>query len=451
MQTAGDCHLAVCNGSGGTTTAVDDNDLPDDQNACTDNVCTVGTASFPNKSTGTACGTGGKCNASAECVGCLSPSDCPGTDDDCQSRTCSAAGVCGTSYQAAGTPLPAGKQVAGNCREARCDGAGGVTSANDNSHTPVDAKQCTGDVCTNGVPSNPPLDPRATCGVDDLCDGAGSCVECLLPSDCPGADSSCQVRTCTQGVCGVSNTAAGVVLTDPSTGDCHGARCDGNGQSEPFVNDLDVGPDTNECTNEVCNAGVASHQRTVPTRRAAPGGAARSSATSPATCVGCHVLTIARVSATSARSEPAHGGTCGFTLAAVGQAGTTAQTAGDCQVNQCDGAGASCRSSQTATFPPTTATSARRRLHDGVLTPEHRRPATGLQPEGGGSCDAPAAASRARRPRSAPAATPSATRARATRAPAAASDVDRGHPVDAQTAGDCQQDQCDGNGGIVRR
>ena len=40
LQPAGDCKTAVCNGSGGTTTIVNANDVPVDGNDCTFDVCT---------------------------------------------------------------------------------------------------------------------------------------------------------------------------------------------------------------------------------------------------------------------------------------------------------------------------------------------------------------------------------------------------------------------------
>ena len=39
MQTPGDCHKNVCDGMGGVTTTVDNNDVPDDSNPCTTDSC----------------------------------------------------------------------------------------------------------------------------------------------------------------------------------------------------------------------------------------------------------------------------------------------------------------------------------------------------------------------------------------------------------------------------
>ena len=37
-------------------------------------------------------------------MGCSAPSDCPGVDDECKARTCSA-GACGFAFTANGTPV----------------------------------------------------------------------------------------------------------------------------------------------------------------------------------------------------------------------------------------------------------------------------------------------------------------------------------------------------------
>src|SRR6185503_11528005 len=47
-QMAGDCKKVVCDGNGGTTTQNDDMDVPNDNNACTDDVCSNGAPSHTN-------------------------------------------------------------------------------------------------------------------------------------------------------------------------------------------------------------------------------------------------------------------------------------------------------------------------------------------------------------------------------------------------------------------
>ncbi len=57
-QIAEDCKVDQCDGAGNIMSVNDNNDLPDDQNDCTDNVCMNGMASNPALITGTMCGAG---------------------------------------------------------------------------------------------------------------------------------------------------------------------------------------------------------------------------------------------------------------------------------------------------------------------------------------------------------------------------------------------------------
>ncbi len=104
------------------------------------------------------------------CVECLAATDCPGADTDCGARSCTG-NVCGVSFAARGTPLAA--QTVRDCLRAVCDGSGGSEITNDNDDLPVDGDLCTADVCSDGTPSNPSVDPDdgSACTVD-ACDPA---------------------------------------------------------------------------------------------------------------------------------------------------------------------------------------------------------------------------------------------------------------------------------------
>jgi len=67
-------------------------------------------------------------------------------------------------------------QTPGDCQSRRCDGEGGYMNMPDNSDVPVDGAQCTSDVCTEGVPSNPPAPINTPCTQNGgtVCDGAGA-------------------------------------------------------------------------------------------------------------------------------------------------------------------------------------------------------------------------------------------------------------------------------------
>jgi hypothetical protein len=329
VQTAGDCREAQCDGTGGTTSANDDTDLPDDGNPCTSDICTAGTPSNPAEAVGTTCGTDLVCDGAGHCTGCAAATDCPGTDDECGVRTCTA-GVCGRTFTAAGTPIAA--QTAGDCHEVQCDGAGATTSVADDLDVPVDGNDCTQDVCTAGVPSNPDEAAGTSCATG-VCDGAGACVGCIVAGDCPGVDDECGVRTCTAGVCGRTFTPAGTPIAAQTAGDCQVVQCDGAGGTESADLDTDLPVDGNDCTQDVCTAGVASNP-------AEPAGTscAAGLCDGAGACTGCLVAGDCPGVDDECGVRTCTAGVCGRTFTPAGTPLTT-QTAGDCQVVQCNGAG----------------------------------------------------------------------------------------------------------------
>ena len=69
-QVQGDCQRIVCNGLGGTTSAPDDTDVPDDGNPCTLDACSGGVASHTPLPAGTSCGAGLVCSGTTCEPGC---------------------------------------------------------------------------------------------------------------------------------------------------------------------------------------------------------------------------------------------------------------------------------------------------------------------------------------------------------------------------------------------
>lgn len=141
-------------------------------------------------------GQGGDGGAPPEC---LAPSDCPGADNECQTRTCTA-GVCGIDFAPNGTPIAA--QTAGDCFTVACDGAGSTFDDYEPSDLVPDGNECTADACTMQGPTftitlgaycasvctDPPCgltDPLADDTVMDwgVCNAAGTCLE-ALPQFC---------------------------------------------------------------------------------------------------------------------------------------------------------------------------------------------------------------------------------------------------------------------------
>ncbi len=152
----------------------------------------------------------------AETGGCALPTDCPGMDTECSARTC-AAGACGVMLTAAGTRLS--MQTAGDCQASECDGAGAVRTVAENTDVPVDGNQCTGDVCTAGVASNPITALGVSCTMGGtVCDGERHCVECNVAANC--ASGVCALHVCRPATCADSTMGAGETDVD-----CGGVSC----------------------------------------------------------------------------------------------------------------------------------------------------------------------------------------------------------------------------------
>jgi hypothetical protein len=120
-----DSKVAVHPGATETCNGIDDDCdgetdegvLCDDGNECTSDSC--GGDSFcsnPPLLSGTPCTQNGGtvCDGSGSCVGCVTASDCPGSDTECQTRTCNS-GECGMFFAPPGMPCGDGDA---------CDGAG---------------------------------------------------------------------------------------------------------------------------------------------------------------------------------------------------------------------------------------------------------------------------------------------------------------------------------------
>ncbi|APR82619.1 5'-nucleotidase [Minicystis rosea] len=333
-QTDGDCQTSQCDGMGHLVMVATDTDVPDDGNPCTKDLCTNGTPSNPAVSQGTSCGGTLTCDGAGHCTGCTQASDCPGQDTTCKTRTCSS-NMCGVSVAPSGTL--AGTQTAGDCHKSQCDGMGNIVNAIDNTDVPVDNKQCTGDVCTGGVASNPALPTGTTCaeGGGKLCDGAGQCVQCNAAADC-GANTACQTHTCMAGACMSNNATAGTVAQNPTMGDCKADRCDGmGGINAGAVDDTDVPVDNNPCTGDVCTNGVPSNPALMAGTACNQGGGKLCDGAGH--CVQC--ITAADCGTdTACQTHTCNAGMCDVSNAPMGTV-VTNPTVGDCRSNRCDGAG----------------------------------------------------------------------------------------------------------------
>ncbi len=174
-KSAADCTTRSCDGTVCLAPACTDLVQNGDETAQD-----CGGLTCPGCDIGLACHKDGDC-ASAHCsaslcVQCILPTDCPGNDDECTSRTCDATNVCGTTVADFGkVPLT---QAPGDCKTIICNGKGGTSLLIDDTDVPDDGKQCTANVCVDGVASNPPLQPGTPCTENGgtKCDAFGNCV-----------------------------------------------------------------------------------------------------------------------------------------------------------------------------------------------------------------------------------------------------------------------------------
>jgi hypothetical protein len=264
-QTAFDCKVVQC-AKGQPAIENDDTDIQADSEECTIDGCNGGTAFHTAvQGTNVTCHMGvneGTCNGGKCEVHCTTDAMCD-DKNPCTSDACDVVqGVC-TSSPLNGVNTPGAKQVDGDCSVQVCvDGKD--TKSPDDSDLPKTATDCDQELCNAGVVSNPPLDLDVSCGAakDKFCDGAGACVACNSPTQCPGVDNDCQARSCTAHVCDITFSVAGTPRAAPfqTAGDCHLVVCDGAGSSSPpQIDDTDLPDDGNKCTKDVCTNGVIGH------------------------------------------------------------------------------------------------------------------------------------------------------------------------------------------------
>jgi hypothetical protein len=451
-QTAGDCKKNQCDGNGAVTAVADDTDKPVDGNACTQDLCANGTPSNPDLASGTTCGTNLVCNGSGACVGCVVAADCPGTDTTCQHRVCTN-GQCGVSNAAAGTVLP--NQTVGDCKKDQCDGNGAVTTVADDTDKHVDGNACTQDLCSQGLVSNPPEAAGFACsqGGGNRCNGsstAPACVQCLQASDCSGTDTECHVRTCTAGVCGVSNTAAGTVVAGQMTGDCKKNICDGNGAIVSAVDNTDVLVDGNACTMDLCANGVPSNPAAAAGAPCTQGGGTRcnGSSTAPA-CVQCLQASDCPGTDTECHVRTCTAGVCGVSNAASGTV-VADQTAGDCHKNVCNGSGGVIAAIDNSDVRVDGNSCTADLCISGVASNPPVATGTACAQNGGSFCDATGACVQCLVASTCPGGPDTTCHTRAcTNGTCAVTNAAAGTLVTNAPAGNCHKDVCDGNGNVT--
>lgn len=193
-------------------------------------------------------------------IACKKVEDCPGSDV-CGQRLCENGSCKMSSVVEAGTLTINNER--GNCQRFVCDGRGNEILEIDDTDIRIDGDNCTEDICTNGIASNPPSDEGKQCGAvaSVKCSATGDCEGCTVASDC-GADTICAWWTCDENKVCVKNLAiAGKEADNPVPGDCKKNLCNAVGESpEEFAAD-DAPSDDNPCTSDYCTLeGTVVHE-----------------------------------------------------------------------------------------------------------------------------------------------------------------------------------------------
>ncbi len=447
-QTAGDCQSRVCDGAGGIVSTPNNTDTSSDGNQCTNDTCVAGVPAHPPAATGTTCSQSGGsvCDGAGACVQCVTAATCPGQDTACRVRTC-IVGACGFANTAAGTPT--GPQTAGDCHTNQCDGAGNQVNAIDNSDTPADdGNQCTSDTCIAGVPSHPPAPATTACNQNggSRCNGAGSCVSCAAATDCPGSDDECGSRTCVAGVCGRNNAPAGTPTSSQTAGDCRRNQCDGAGNTVAAPDDTDIGSDNNQCTSDLCIAGVPSHPALPAATACNQNGGTFCNGSG--SCVQCLTAATCPQATNECSAAACNAGTCGFDFAPSGTP-TAAQTPGDCQQNVCNGSG-NIVSQSSNTDVPVDGNQCTSDVCTAGVPSNPPAPMGNACSQGGGSvCNGTGTCVQCLGATDCPGQDNDCQTRTCMTGTCGFNFTAAGTPTSTQTTGDCQQNQCNGLGGSV--
>ncbi|MEO7329244.1 MAG: hypothetical protein ABI193_11740 [Minicystis sp.] len=167
---------------------------------------------------------------------CLAPTDCPGNDTVCKTRTCTA-GICGFDMPMA----PTASQIWGDCKAQACDGQGNLEILSFPMDHYDDGNACTADTCKGQVPENKPVS-GIVCA-NGVCNDVGSCVQCNANDMCPALK-----KNCVEGRCLPLHCVDNIFDAGETDKDCGGGECLPCGDGKV----CGAGPD---CASNVCKAG----------------------------------------------------------------------------------------------------------------------------------------------------------------------------------------------------
>jgi hypothetical protein len=258
----GNCQNERCM-SGQLVMAVNNQDLPDDDEPCTVDTCEAGMVTHTSLPDNVDCTSPavptGLCAAGVCTPKCAGDVDCA-VDDPCIEPRCDlATGLCYSTvldHQAA----PGVAQVPGDCREQQCINGHTIEVVDDADVPATPENECDVELCNSGAASNAPGPVGLGCVMADaelgVCNELGACVQCLERAHCDQVDLPCVRWTCTDYLCVPENKPRGFEppITPQLPADCRITACDGAG-SLMGMDDLTDNDDLNPCTADSCSAG----------------------------------------------------------------------------------------------------------------------------------------------------------------------------------------------------
>lgn len=280
-QVGGDCKTARCV-SGEQVVEAEPNDV-DDGDPCTEDACLPsGEAVHDAVPVGGGCDVGqahGECNREGQCVISCSELDPCGDVGICREARC-VNFVC--EIEILLEPPASVPDPANDCKKPACDQSTGelVDVANALDPPAPDENDCTTELCDGTEPENGFVDADVPCSTG-VCDGAGACVECTPTKACPLALGECTYQTCDNGVCTNHAIAEGDA--------CHitvDEICDDAGNCVQCLDAMDCGAPPGLCTAWVCTGAGQCSPQNVPLGGDCTDGSGNV-CTSSQTCVEC--------------------------------------------------------------------------------------------------------------------------------------------------------------------
>ena len=188
---------------------------------------------------------------------CKTIADCETSKNECVVTEC----VEGTCAYRALDQVNLGAQVVGDCRVSRCRNGKAIIEPDD-ADVVTTATDCDEELCVDGQPSNLPRASNEACSTNGgvKCNGSGTCVECLVDSDCAESKNPCMQAICeTQGHCAEHPKPEGTLLPLQTPSDCQVVVCDGTGSAVFDNENNDIKNDANDCTEDTCVMGVPTY------------------------------------------------------------------------------------------------------------------------------------------------------------------------------------------------